>query len=146
MVAWLTQAKINIWNWALKAVFYFTKGILARNIVSPQANICGRNSLNPPQALIFFWPSSVFFKNLGLRVVRLQQEEGRRWYCGGLVQQNNEEFVEVMSNVHLKIVNNCGICRWWCHFRVTPFHFRGVTEILMIFTQGRTYLFWHQQF
>ena len=46
LVVWTEQTKINIWNWVLKAIFYF----LTRNKVSLQANICRSNSLNPPES------------------------------------------------------------------------------------------------
>ena len=35
LVAWITHAKVNIWIWALEAIFYFAKSFLTRNIVSP---------------------------------------------------------------------------------------------------------------
>lgn len=41
------RAKISIWIWALKAMLYFTKSFLTRNIIRPLANICDRNSTSP---------------------------------------------------------------------------------------------------
>ena len=53
---WLKQAKINIWNWALKKPYFIFKSIfLTRNIVRPQVNIDGRELFKSPQALIFSW-------------------------------------------------------------------------------------------
>ena len=102
MVAWLTQAKINIWNRALKAVFCFTKGILARNIVSPQANICGRNSLNPPPSPHFFSDPLRFFSKFGTETCPPPSKKtGRRWYCG-------DWFNKITKNLS----RSCQMCIW----------------------------------
>ena len=43
---------------------------------SPQTDICCRNSLSPPQVLIFSdpLPSPIFFQNLGLKVAPLSKK------------------------------------------------------------------------
>ena len=70
MVAWLTQAKINIWNWALKAMFYFIKSFLTRNIVSYPRQIFVAGALlrtpSPRHSVIFFL--ILPFQNLELKI------------------------------------------------------------------------------
>ena len=57
MVVCLKQAKANILNWALRAMIYFKKSFLTKNIVSPQANICGSS---PRHSLFLISPFSKF--------------------------------------------------------------------------------------
>ena len=49
LVVWLKQAKINIWNWALKATILFYKIFYDKEHISPPGkNTCERNSLSLP--------------------------------------------------------------------------------------------------
>ena len=80
-------------NLALKTIFHFVKSFLTRNIVSsPQANICGRDSLRPPGTHFFSDPPP--FKNLGLKVVPPIEREigggggGGLILCGPIVKPN----------------------------------------------------------
>ena len=53
-VAWLKQAKTNIWNWHLKFIFYFTKSFLTRHVVNPSTQIfVAVTLLKSPKALLF---------------------------------------------------------------------------------------------
>ena len=49
LVVWLKQTKINIWNWSLKVIFYFTKYFLARNTVSPPGKCLWKELFKSPK-------------------------------------------------------------------------------------------------
>ena len=53
--------KINIWNRALNAIFYFTKSFLASNIVSPPGKYLRPSSIH-------FFSDTPHFQNMGLKV------------------------------------------------------------------------------
>ena len=78
MVAWLKQTKIKIWNWAFKAIFYFTKSFLTRSTLSPLGKYLWKELFKFPQVIILFLTPS--FQNLGLNVVPLA-ERGRFILC-----------------------------------------------------------------
>ena len=61
--------KINIWNRALNAIFYFTKSFLANNIVSPPGKYLRPSSIH-------FFSDTPHFQNMGLKVPPPQQKEG----------------------------------------------------------------------
>ena len=70
MVVWLKQAKINIWNWTLKAMFYFTKSFLTRDIVSRPRQIIVVGTLQ-----LFFWSPPPLFKCLDWKLFPPTEKE-----------------------------------------------------------------------
>ena len=73
LVVWLKQANINIWNRALKYIFYFTKSLLTRSILSPTGKYLWQKLFFLPGTHFFLIPP---FQNLGLKVVPQQKGRG----------------------------------------------------------------------
>ena len=68
----LRQAKINIWNWHLKAILCF-KSFFGKKHSKPfTVSICGRNFLSPPKALTFltFPPVQSYFRIFNITINR----------------------------------------------------------------------------
>ena len=82
-IVWLKQAKLNILNWAIKAIFYFKKSFLTRNIAKPQANICGRNSLSLPEHSLFFLIPP--FQKVEKKLFSPAERRGG-WYCVATIE------------------------------------------------------------
>ena len=60
------RAKINIWNWALKTTFYFTK-----------SSFDTKSSEPPRQISVFFWPTLSKYRTESCPPSRKR----RGWYC-----------------------------------------------------------------
>ena len=69
--------KINIWNRALNAIFYFTKSFLASNIVSPLGKYLRPSSIH-------FFSDTPHFQNMGLKVPPPQQKEGDKYFTASV--------------------------------------------------------------
>ena len=76
LVVWLKQAKINIWNRALKYMFYFTKSLLTRSILSPPGKYLWQKLFSPRHS---FFSDSPFSK-FGTESCLPTEREGD-WYC-----------------------------------------------------------------
>ena len=75
LIVWLKQAKINIWNRALKATFYFKKSFLTRNIAKPPGKYLWRELFTSPWAFAFFLTPLPTFSKCGTESCLPQQKE-----------------------------------------------------------------------
>lgn len=83
---------------------HFKKSFLTSNITSSQANICGRDSLRPPQELIFFLIAPSYFKTWDWR---LSAPAEKRVGVGELILCSNRDREFVKTSVKLSVWQHC---------------------------------------
>ena len=104
-IVWLKQEKINILNWAIKAIFYFKKSFFTRNIARPPSKYLWQELFKSSWAFTFF--SDHPFSKSGKKVVFPNRKERGLILCCTIESlciwsddsKLNETFLQIQRNL-----------------------------------------------